>query len=226
MHAFLPFTQPLQQALKALLAALTVVATTQCLAGRPLAVDDANVNDPGAGHLEVFYQRLPGATDAWTLAPAYGVTDGFELSAAFNRDNTANVNATALQGKIRLTQSRDNGCNLATSFGLSQTNVGGIGLSKFVNGLASCNVEGKGSLHLNLGVLNPPAGSSTGVWGLALERAFGPVTGHVEVFGQENQAPTVQMGFRTLMTKTLQVDATVGSLLGETLYSVGLKFLF
>lgn len=208
-------------------AALLFLATaTASLAGRPLAVDDANVNDPGAGHVEMFYQRLPGASHAWTISPAYGVTDGIELAASFNRDNTADISTSAIQGKIRLTESKKMGCNLATSFGLSQPNVSGIGLSKFINGLASCNAGEMGSVHLNLGVVNPPIGPNVGTWGLAFEREFGAVTGHAEVFGQENQAPTVQFGLRTLVIKSLQLDATVGSLQGETLYSVGLKFLF
>ena len=210
----------------ALLACFGLMSASACLAGRPLAVDDANVNDPGAGHVEMFYQRLPGSTNAWTVSPAVGVADGIELAASFNRDNTADVNTTAIQGKIRLTASQKNGCNFATSFGLSQPNVGGVGLSKFINGLATCNAGERGSFHLNLGVVNPPAGANTGTWGLAFEREFGAVTAHAEFFGQENVSPTAQLGLRTLVTKSLQLDATVGSMQGETLYSVGLKFLF
>jgi hypothetical protein len=209
------------------LVALTLLlGTATCMAGRPLAVDDANVNDVGAGHVEMFYQRLPGATHAWTISPAYGVAEGVELAASFNRDNTADIHTTAIQAKFRLTESRKNGCNLATSLGFSQPNGGGLGLSKFINGLASCNAGDAGSVHLNLGLVNPPGGPTVGVWGLAFEREFGAITGHAEVFGQENQAPTVQFGLRRLVTPSLQLDATVGSLQGETLYSVGLKFLF
>lgn len=219
----MPFAKTSRQTLVAL---TLLLGTAACLAGRPLAVDDANVNDPGAGHVEMFYQRLPGATHAWTISPAYGVAVGVELAASFNRDNTADANTTAIQGKIRLTESRKNGCNLATSFGLSQPNVSGLGFSKFINGLASCNAGDAGSFHLNLGLVNPSGGPNVGSWGLAFEREFGAITGHAEVFGQENQAPTVQFGLRTLLTKSLQLDATMGSLQGETLYPVGLKFLF
>ena len=195
-------------------------------AGRPLAVDDANVNDAGAGHVEFFYQRLAGPVHTWTVSPVYGVRDGFEIAAQFNRDNTADTNTSAIQGKIRLTAPQTQGCNLATSFGLSQPNVSGAGLSKFINGLATCSGAGLGSLHLNLGVVNLPTGVNTLVWGVAFEREFGAVTGHAEVFGVENQAPTFQVGLRTLVSKSLQVDTTLGSQQGETVYSVGLKFLF
>lgn len=48
-------------------AALPLVAR----AGRPIMVDDAGVNDAGAGHLEIWFERGPGGHRAWTAAPAY-----------------------------------------------------------------------------------------------------------------------------------------------------------
>jgi hypothetical protein len=206
---------------------LLAVSASSSFAGRPLAVDDANVNDKGSGHVEAFYQRLPGGVNVYTISPAYGIMDGVEIAAAFSRDNTANVNTTTLQGKIRLTESKKDGCNFATSFGLSQPNVSGVGTSNFINGLITCNMDAAGSVHVNLGVVNPPAGAArTGVWGIAYEREFGAVTAHVEAFGQENAQPAFQIGLRTMVTKTIQIDGTVGSSNNESMYSLGLKFLF
>ena len=40
-------------------------------AGRPLTVDDANVNDLGEGHVEGWWTRAPGDSRSWAVAPAY-----------------------------------------------------------------------------------------------------------------------------------------------------------
>ena len=205
---------------------LSWLAAGTSLAGRPLAVDDANVNDVGAGHVEAYYQRLPGNVNAWTVSPAYGLVEGVEIAAAFNRDTSAEVNTTSIQVKLRLTESKKTGCNLATSLGFAQTNGAGAGSSSFVNGLMTCNMDESGAVHLNLGLVNPPSGPATGVWGLAYEREFGAFTGHVEVFGAENALPTVQVGLRTMLTKRLQLDGSLGRTNDEAVYSMGFKFLF
>ena len=209
-----------------ILFSLISLASTSSFAGRPLAVDDANVNDKGSGQVETFYQRGVGGTNSWTISPAYGILDGVEIAAAFNRDNTADINTTVVQAKIRLTESKKDGCNFATSFGLSQPNTSGVDSSQFLNGLMSCNMDANGSVHLNLGLVRPPAGPNVGNWGIAYEREFGAVTGHIEFFGQENAQPTVQLGLRSMITKTIQLDGTVGNNNGESMYSIGLKFLF
>jgi hypothetical protein len=205
---------------------LISLATTGSFAGRPLTVDDADVNAKGSGHVEIFYERGVGGTQSWTISPAYGIFDGVEIAAAFNRDNTADVNTATIQAKIRLTESKKDGCNFATSFGLAQPNTSGVGSSQFINGLISCNMDDKGSVHLNLGLVRPPVGANVGNWGIAYEREFGAVTGHIELFGQENAQPTLQLGLRSRITKTIQLDGTVGSTNGESTYSVGLTFLF
>ena len=229
MSTLLNWSHPMSNAKvlpAAVLASACLLLANLCHAGRPLAVDDANVNDAGAGHVEVFYQRLAGPVHTTTVSPAYGVREGLEIAGLFNRDNTSDTNTSAIQAKVRLTAPQTQGCNLAASFGLSQPNVPGAGFSKFANGLATCNRMGVGSLHVNLGLINLPTGINTGVWGLAFEREFGPATGHIEVLGAENQLPTLQLGVRTLLTRSVQLDATLGSQQGETLYSFGLKFLF
>jgi hypothetical protein len=206
--------------------ALAMLSVTSVYAGRPLAVDDANVNDAGTGHIEAYYQRQSGSTNTWTVSPAYGITEGVEIAAAFNRDNTAAVNTTSVQVKLRLTESKKSGCNFGASLGLAQTNVAGTGNSTFANGLMTCNLDESGSVHVNLGLVSPPTGPNTGVWGIAYEREFGALTGHVELFGAENALPTVQFGLRTMLTKRLQLDGTVGRSNDEAIYSLGFKFLF
>jgi hypothetical protein len=205
---------------------LISLASTSSFAGRPLTVDDADVDDKGKGHVETSYQRGVGGTHSWTISPAYGIFDGVEIAAAFNRDNTEDVNTTSIQVKFRLTESKKDGCNFAVSFGLAHPNTPSVGSSQALDGLMTCSTQGEGSMHLNLGVVRPPEGASVGTWGFAYEREFGAVTGHLEFFGQENAQPTVQLGLRSMISKTIQIDGAVGSTRAEPMYSVGLKFLF
>jgi hypothetical protein len=211
-------------ALRFALGLLSCVLAHAAFAGRPLAVDDANVNDVGSGHVEVFYQRQSGQAHTFTVAPAYGLTEGIEIGASFNRDNTADVNTSALQLKFRLTPSQKKGCNHGVTFGVQQANTGAVG-SPFVNGLMSCNTEAL-SLHANLGLTSPTPGRQLATWGLAVERELSSITAHVEWFGVEQSSPTLQMGLRTMLSRQWQLDGTVGTSNNESLFSIGLKFLF
>ena len=207
-----------------MLMAVALVWGETCLAGRPLSVDDANVNDVGAGHVEMWYARQPGYTNVWTAAPAYGVAKGIEMGVAVARDATNDTSMNSLQAKFRLTSSLEKGCNVGATVGASQAN-NGVENTPFFNGLLSCN-GGFGSVHLNLGSNSPPKGPSLGTWGLALERELGSFTVHGETFGQENGSPTVQLGLRTELVKNVQIDGTAGRVNGESVLSVGLKFQF
>lgn len=207
-----------------LLVALAWLWAGPSLAGRPLSVDDANVNDVGAGHVEMWYARQPGNTNVWTVAPAYGIAEGIEIGVAVARDATNDSSTNTVQAKFRLTPSLEKGCNVGASVGVSQSN-NGLENTPFVNGLLTCNAE-YGSVHLNLGSTSPPVGPSLGTWGLALERKLGSFTAHAEAFGQENGSPTVQLGLRTELFKNVQIDGTAGRVNGESVLSVGLKFQF
>ena len=94
-----------------LLLVAATAAALPALAGRPLTVDDANVNDPGAGHVEIWSARLGDKSRGWTVAPAYGLMDGVEVGAAFTRDATNKTRQTAVQAKFRFTPSSKDGCN-------------------------------------------------------------------------------------------------------------------
>ena len=90
-------------------------------AGRPLSVEDANVNETGQGHVETWWAHSSAGSRAWTVAPAWSPVDGMELAAAFSRENPGQLNARAVQIKWRLTASQDHGCNWGALLGLSQT---------------------------------------------------------------------------------------------------------
>ncbi|NPC55226.1 hypothetical protein [Caenimonas soli] len=193
-------------------------------AGRPLTVDDASVNEAGAGHVEAWYARLPGRAHTWTVAPAYAPIDGLELGAAISRDRTANATSGAVQAKWRITPSQESGCNVGAVLGVAHTRGAG-GNTPYVNGLATCN-SGWGASHFNLGAVHAPGESTLGTWGIAHEREFGRVTAHVEAFGQRHSKPTFQVGARMEVAKGLQIDGTVGRSDRENLVSVGLKQSF
>jgi hypothetical protein len=201
-----------------------VLSTSMCLAGRPLTVDDANVNEVGTGHVETWYARQTGGVNAWTVAPAYGLIEGMEMAALLTRDATNKVNTTALQAKFRLTASRKDGCNMGAVIGASQPNDGSDS-TPYLYGILSCNTDA-GSLHLNLGANRPSGGPTLSTWGLAFEREVGTMTAHVEYFGQEQASPTFQLGLRTELLKNVQIDGTLGQSSGDTLFSMGLKFQF
>lgn len=195
-----------------------------CLAGRPLTVDDANVNAVGAGQVEFWYARQADGTGVWTVAPAYGLIEGVEVAASWARDPGQRVHTTALQAKFRLTPSLERGCNLGAVTGVSEPHDGS-GRTPYLNGLLSCNSDA-GALHLNLGGNRPSGGATLSTWGLAFEREFGAVTAHFEYFGQEQSKPSLQVGLRTELVKNVQIDATVGHSSGDSLVSVGLKYQF
>lgn len=205
-------------------ATLCVIAATPAFAGRPLVVDDANINDAGNGHIEVWYARLPGSTNVWTIAPAYAPVDGIELAAALARDTTDKLNTSSVQAKFRLTPSRKDGCNFAATLGLSHANDG-AGNVPYVNGALTYN-HGESAFDLNLGAIRPDSGSTMRTWGIAWEHEFAEVTGHVEYFGQQQAKPTLQWGLRANVLKNLQLDGTVGRTDHDTVFSLGLKIMF
>ena len=204
--------------------AVAALCSTASFAGRPLAVDDANTADAGTGNVDLWYSRHPGNVNSWTLSPAYGITDGIELGAVLSNDNTNNVNTSALQAKFRLTGSKKDGCNFGASVGVSQVGNGG-GNTPYINGLMTCNMEA-GSMNLNLGLARGPDGPTLNTWGISFEREVGAFTPHVEFYGVERSAPTLQLGLRTMVTKSLQLDGSVGSTSGETFYTLGMRFFF
>lgn len=136
---------------------LALLAATPALAGRPLTVDDASVNDAGNGHVEAWYARQPGRLHTWTVAPAYAPIDGLELGVSFTRDRTSPQSSEAVQAKWRITPVQDNGCNAGAVLGVAHAS--GAGRTPYINGLFTCN-SGWGATHFNLGA-NRASGNPT-----------------------------------------------------------------
>jgi hypothetical protein len=205
-----------------ILLALTIATPTH--AGRPLAVDDANVNDKGAGHVEAWVARDTSKSNVLNLAPAYAPMDGLEISGVLSHDTTNRVNAQSLQAKWRITPSKEQGCNAAAVLGA--TRLSGGGNATYVSGNLSCNGLGPVNVHANLGANKAKGVSAVGAWGVAAELPMAWWTPHVEVFGAEGSKATAQLGARTQLTKELQLDGNIARNDGQTAYSIGIKYQF
>jgi hypothetical protein len=194
-------------------------------AGRPLTVDDANVNDAGAGHIEAWVARDASRSTVLNLAPAYAPIDGLEIGGLLARDTTNRISAQSVQAKWRITASKDNGCNLAAVLGSSHAS-GSAGNTTYISGNVSCNGLGLTNVHINLGASKARSVSAIGTWGVATELPMATWTPHIEWFGSEGAKATLQLGARTQLTKALQLDGTIARTQGLTSASVGLKLQF
>ncbi len=202
---------------------LSVAASAH--AGRPLAVDDANVNDKGAGHVEAWVARDASKSNVLNLAPAYAPIDGLEISGVLSRDTTNRISAQSVQAKWRITPSKESGCNVAAVLGATHLSGGG-GNATYMSGNLSCNGLGPVNLHANLGANKAKGASAVGTWGVAAELPLPAWTPHIEIFGAEGSKATTQLGARTQLTKELQLDGNVSRSDGQTAYSLGIKYQF
>ena len=208
----------------ALLVLTAFFASFPSFAGRPLTVDDANVNDTGDGHVEAWWTRSPNGVRSWTVAPAYAPVDNIELGAGIAREQFSGIQTQNIQAKFRLSPTQDNGCNFGAVTGYAR--VDGQSSQPYVNGLFSCNHPRLGSLHTNLGALNFSSSQRVRTWGVAWERAYGEVTVHIEKFGMEHEKPTVATGLRFNVMEDLQLDTSVGRTNKQNVVTVGLKWMF
>lgn len=194
-------------------------------AGRPLAVDDANVNEKGAGHVEVWVARDSSKIDTWNVAPAFAPVEGLEIGVSYAKARKNGNAEQAIQAKWRITPSQENGCNVASTLGTVHEKS--VGSSPFLVGILTCN-SALGSVHVNLTRHNPKDEKSYNSWGVAFEREVGSVTPHIEIFGDQGGKPTVQFGAKTEIAEGLQLDGTVGRDREKkaNVFSMGFKYSF
>jgi len=193
-------------------------------AGRPLTVDDANVNDVGEGQVEGWLTRSPNGSRSWTIAPAYAPIKNIELGAGFSREQKTGLESVNVQAKLRITESQEKGCNVGAVIGTARTD--GESSKEYLNALFTCNHPTLGSLHTNLGALGFSKSQRIGTWGLAWERSYGELTAHVEVYGQQQDTPTWATGLRRNILPKLQLDVSVGRQAGQNLLTLGTKWMF
>jgi hypothetical protein len=190
----------------ALVAALSAAAAAH--AGRPLAVDDAGVNDRGNGHVEVWWEGNKGKRGAAFVAPAYAPVDGLELGAVLGRDRQGSDTLYGLQAKWLWSPAQDSGCNAASSAALLRSRQGSD--TAYTVALIGTCAGDWGRAHANLGGVREPAATWQPRWGLAYERPLGPVTVHAEAFGVRRSPVTLQAGARWEVAPGWQLDATIG----------------
>lgn len=194
-------------------------------AGRPLTVDDANVNDKGAGHVEIWVARDSEKINTWNVAPAFAPVDGVEIGVSYAKARKTGTAEQAIQAKWRITPSQDNGCNVASTLGtVHEKNVGN---SPYLVGILTCN-SALGAIHINATRHNPKDEKSFNSWGVAFERPMGGITPHIEAFADQGQKANVQMGAKTEISEGLQLDVTVGRdrQNGANVFSIGIKQAF
>jgi hypothetical protein len=206
----------------ALLTAVLLSTAFAAQASRPLLVDDANINEKGAGHVEAWFAKT-GSDKRLTIAPAYALTDRLELSMAYNRDSPYTATVTGFGAKYQLSKPQEKGCHAAASLAYARTS--GNHAYGF-NLIGTCSMGGP-DIHVNLGAARDSAAhTETRSLGLALEKDLGFASAHVEAVAQEGAKPVVQLGARKMLSKQWQLDGTVGRQGGQTLLSLGTKYQF
>ena len=199
----------------------SALLTANVHAGRPLTVDDANTNETGHGHVELWFAAEEDGKRQWNVAPAFAPVDNVELSAVVSRSTEPRQTNYAIQAKWVLLPSQRDGCNPAVTGGVSR-NSATSGTTPYGNVIVTCNTE-LGTFHLNAGAYRERGSSAVATWGMAAEREFAQVTAHVELFGERGSKPTVQLGARTALMPRIQIDGTIGLRARTALYSVGVK---
>ncbi len=89
-------------------------------AGRPLSVDDANVNDAGVAHIETFWSRAADGSRSLTIAPTYSPLPGLDLIAQDVKTFSGGAHSQTLQAKMQVTSPKDNSCHFAWVVGATQ----------------------------------------------------------------------------------------------------------
>lgn len=204
---------------------MAAFCASPALAGRPLAVDDASVNETGRGHVEVWWERAHGRRGAMLAAPAYAPVQGLEVGMLLARDRDEAHTLLGAQAKWLWSAPQEDRCNSASSAAVLRVRHGNAGTRYALAALATCPVPW-GAVHANLGAVREPAAGWRPSWGVAFEKPYAQVTWHVEAFGMRHEAPTFQTGLRWEVAGGWQLDGTVGRQRGSTLWSAGLKRSF
>ena len=211
--------------MKYLLATISIsILSLSAHAGRPLTVDDANVNDTGVAHVETFWSRAADGSRSFTIAPTYSPLPGLDLIAQDVRTFSGGAHSQTLQAKMQVTSPKDNSCHFAWVVGATQWQKGD-GQKSFVSANSSCDM-GVGALHASVVSSRDAAGRDTPSLGVAWEQSFGAWTGHIESVAQRAAKPMVGIGARTDVMPGFQLDGTLGRVGGKAMFSLGTKITF
>lgn len=95
-------------------------------AGRPLSVDDANVDDKGTGHVEAWFARGARSRNVFNIVPAYSPWEVVELSAPLARNRTDAISSLGVLARVRITEPQNSGCNFLVALGHQHFSPGGV----------------------------------------------------------------------------------------------------
>jgi hypothetical protein len=201
------------------MAAIALALLTPAQAARPLNTDDAGVLDRGACELEAARTRekAEGMRAAGTevqLGCGIGAGTQVALGLARSRADGQRERGLALSAKTSLVATDAAAWALAGA--LDWATAPGEGRRHVASALSLVHTRALGTvatLHLNLGhTRDEQAGRAATAWGVALEHAgLGPVAPVAEVFGDDRQAPSWNLGLRwTVLPDRLVLDAAVG----------------
>ena len=151
---------------------LSLALATVCLvlpahAGRPLAVDDAGVDDVGQGHVEVWWEGQRGERGTSYLVPAFTPVQGLELGVMLARDQAERQTLQGLQAKWLWSPAQEQGCNTGSSAGIthrrsgSSPNAGNVWALTLIGTCAAS----WGKVNANLGGLREQGQSWQATWG-------------------------------------------------------------
>lgn len=205
-----------------LFTALLLTVLSAAHAGRPLIVDNANVNEKGYKHVETWFEKT--ADDqALVISPSYALRSGLEVNATLRTSFNSTPNLLGFGAKYQLTKPVDVGCYsaiaLGTAFGSGSNAIG-------FNLIGTCKLGGP-DLHINLGAArNTSTKDNTRALGIALEKEYAFGTGHVEAVAEQGNKPLFQVGARTQYTPKLQLDGSIGFQGGKSRFSLGSKYQF
>jgi hypothetical protein len=205
------------------LVALTLLGVS-AQAGRPLNVDDANVNDQGVAHIETFWSRAADGSRTLTIAPTYSPLPGLDLVAQDVKTFSGGPHSQTFLAKMQVTAPKEKSCHYAWVLGVTQWQKG-EGQKSFVAGNTSCDM-GAGTLHASLVSARDAEGKDVPSWGVAWEQTMGDWTAHIESVAQRASKPLVGVGLRRDVLPGLQLDGTWGKQGGKAVFSLGTKYTF
>ena len=181
------------------------------------------MDEVGHGHVEVWWEGQRGQPGTVYMAPAFTPNAGLELGAVLARDRNERHTLQGLQAKWLWSPAQEQGCNAGSSAGVVHRRQGAgqsAGSVVALNLIGTCAATW-GVVHANLGSQRERGQSWRATWGASVERSWGAITPHLEAFGTQHSAPTLQTGARWEWAPGRQLDATIGRQQGRTLLSVG-----
>jgi hypothetical protein len=194
-------------------------------AGRPMLVDDADVDEVGSGHIESWMERQrhdPGRL--LVFSPAMVIAPRVEVAASWARERPQGLNAWGVQVKVQSSAGKPGECRNALLAALGRETADRRA-TPALTAIATCEF-GTGALHLNASVLHSPDSRLQPGAGAAWEQPMGPVVGHVEWLVRHKRKPIAAAGVRYSLTENWQIDSSLARGDGKLRWSGGIKYGF